>query len=92
MKSIRYGNGSHRAEAILKHTREEYVANNPGKLFKGMPEANVTAKLGELWDMARAAVPVEVEAAPATVVEPETPNSKSGKGKGKPADPIPPTE
>lgn len=92
MRSIRYGNGSYRAESIVALSREEYIAKNKDKAFKGMPEANVIAKLGELWDMARAAVPVEVEAAPATVVEPETPNSKSGKGKGKPADPIPPTE
>lgn len=82
MKSIRYGNGSYNAESIVRLSKDEYIAANKGKLFKGMPERNVIAKLGELWDLARAAVPV---------VEPETP--KTGKGKDKPkTDPTPPTE
>lgn len=58
MATIRYGNGSYRAESILKLTKEEYIAKNKPTAFNGMPESNVVAKLGELWDMARAAVPV----------------------------------
>lgn len=71
--TIRYGNGSYRAESIVRLSKEEYIAANKGKAFKGMPESNVIAKLGELWDMARAAVPVDPEA------------PKTGKGKDKPS-------
>ena len=75
--SIRYGNGSYRAESIVRLTKEEYIAKNKATAFKGMPESNVIAKLGELWDMARAAIP-----------EPVAPTEAKGGKKDKPkADP-----
>jgi hypothetical protein len=77
MTSIKYSNGSYRAESIVKHGRDEYIAKNKDRAFKGMPESNVIAKLGELWDMARAAVP-----------EPVVPTESKGGKKDKPkADP-----
>lgn len=84
VKSIKYGNGSYNAESVVKLTREEYIAKNKKTAFKGMPESNVVAKLGEIWDLARAAVPVEV-AEPAPVVEPAPAEGGKNKNKPKPA-------
>jgi hypothetical protein len=89
VKSIRYGNGSYNAESVVKLTKEEYIAKNKAKAFKGMPESNAVAKLGEIWDLARAAVPLPEAAEPAPI-QASKKDSKIIQTKDKPSGTVPP--